>query len=118
MGGPGFVDATRANGVTVRRLKQEASPDNRYLEAQRSEIEVSWPDERLPTLRIAARRFGWSQTEIETGPDGSTKETGRRTLGSAWGTQVFTRRTDEPGYPYQGNELLISAAGSPLCSPP
>lgn len=116
----GFSDPTLAGGVTVRRLPKRPVPEREsYLEAQRSEIELRWPKDRLPALRIAARRFEWARSEYEEDEKGNVVEKDRTVLGSAWGTQVFTRMpaglavvNGEP------SELVLSAAGTPRCPPP
>lgn len=118
----GFTNPALAEGVTVKRLPKREKLS--WREAQLSEIAVTWPDDRLPALRIAARRFEWEERELEwTEPkseyDGGYEDISRRVTGSAWGTQVFTlppagnqSSTNEDGL------LLISGNGAPACPPP
>lgn len=98
-----FPEEALATRAVVKRQKPAPNPDA-YLLAVHSQLMVSWPDKRLPTLSIIAKQFHWRnypQRENDTPP----------VLGTAWGTTV---ETTVPG---QNEATRISAAGTPACLP-
>lgn len=111
-----FTDPSLANGMTARRLP--GSQPSEYQEVQRSEIELRWPNDRLPPLRVVAKRFEWVERQHERLPDGNYKEISKQVVGSAWGTQVLINTPEEMRRNYSSPELLLSSAGTPACPPP
>ena len=111
-----FTDPSLASGMTARRLpgRQPSS----YQEVQRSEIELRWPNDRLPPVRVVAKRFEWVARQHERLPDGNYKEISKQVVGSAWGTQVLIKTPKEIERNYSNPELLLSSAGTPACPPP
>ena len=96
-------EETLASRAVVKRQKLAPNPDA-YLLAAHSQLTVSWPDKRLPTLNITAKQFHWRdypQRENDTPP----------VLGTAWGTTIETT------LPGQNEATRISAAGTPACLP-
>lgn len=111
-----FTDPSLANGMTARRLAN-AQPSS-YQEVQRGEIELRWTNDRLPPLRVVAKRFEWVARQHELLPDGNYKEVGKQVVGSAWGTQVLIETPEELKRNYSNPDLLLSSAGTPACPPP
>lgn len=111
-----FTDPSLASGMTARRLpgRQPSS----HQEVQRSEIELRWPNDRLPPLRVVAKRFEWVERQHELLPDGNYKEISKQVVGSAWGTQVLIETPGELKRNYSNPDLLLSSAGTPACPPP
>lgn len=92
-----------ASRAVVKRQIPAPNPEA-YLLAAHSQLAVSWPDKRLPTLNITAKQFQWRnypQRENDTPP----------VLGTAWGTTIETT------LPGQNEATRISAAGTPACLP-
>lgn len=104
-----------ATGMTSRRL-QNKEP-TAYQESLHREIELRWPNDRLPPLRVVARRFDWVDRVYEQLPDGNNKEISQEVLGSVWGTQVLTPAPKKLGSD-SPSELQLSSAGTPACLPP
>lgn len=111
-----FTDPSLASGMSARRLPGRLPSS--YQEVQRSEIELRWPNDRLPPVRVVAKRFEWVARQHERQPDGNYKEISSEVVGSAWGTQVLISTPEEIRHNYSNPELLLSSAGTPACPPP
>lgn len=82
-------DEAAGRAARVRRIAPPPEPEGQSPQADAvSRLELSWPDRRLPTLHLVAKRFG-----------------------DLWGSYV--QQADRP--PEQQGRL--SAAGSPECAP-
>lgn len=113
-----FADQNLAKSAVVRRVKN--NEELGYRETRRSELTLTWPQGKLPALRILARRFDWMEADQTGLPDP------KRSLGHAWGSQVLTSMSPaemrEQGYAPAADgrlvERMLSAAGTPACPPP
>lgn len=113
-----LADQNLAKSALVRRVKN--TEELGYRETRRSELSLTWPQGKLPALRILARRFDWMEADKSGLPDP------KRSLGYAWGSQVLTSMSPaemrEQGYAPAADgrpvERMLSSAGTPACSPP
>lgn len=105
-----------SRSATIKRLPP-ATGETPYLEGKRSEIELRWADAAIPALRLAARRFDYSQAIYAIDANGNYQKTDEQILGSAWGVQVFNADQPAPN-PNEGWVQSVAASGSPRCAPP
>jgi hypothetical protein len=97
-------DAKKAASAKVRRIEGRLPKDS-YQTGAIGQLEITWPDNYLPQLRVTALRFDW----IDNWDDKN-----RKISGSAWGTYVETPGLLEDSKP---GMIRISAAGTPACAP-
>jgi hypothetical protein len=105
-----------STGATVKRLPP-ATGEAPYREGKRSEVELRWANAKIPALRLVARRFDYVESTYKITAAGRYEQTGERTLGNAWGVQVFNADQPTPD-PNEGGVRAVAASGSPQCAPP